>query len=135
MFSVPSNEEREVAQQQIEAVFTILEDWFQAIEDGTAEHRLPDPNFQSPPGRPAITDELVEEFIKELDREMDTDAFGAQGRKYGADATCEFHRLAHPQKVALVQQLMGVLLNEKEMEQKGAELRKQEQAGEHGAST
>ena len=123
MNSIASPEDREVAQEQIDAVFAILEGWFQDIEDGTAHHRLPDPAFVPLPGRPAVTETLVEEFTRELDREIDTDAFGAQGRKYGADASSEFHRLAYPQRLALVQQLMGVLLSEEEMAQKAEELR------------
>ena len=123
MGAISSPEKREVSQEQIDAVFAVLEDWFQAIEDGKADHRLPDPAFVLPPGRPAITAELVAEFTRELDREMDTDAFGVQGRKFGADASCEFHRLADPQRVALVQQLMGVLLTEEEMGQRAEALR------------
>ena len=123
MHPLGSPEGKEVAQEQIDAAFAILEDWFQAMENGTAPHRLPDPTFVPPPGRPAVTEALMEEFIKELDREMDTDAFGIQGRKYGADASCEFHRLAYPKRVALVQQLMGVVLSEGEMAQKAEALR------------
>ena len=93
---------RQVEQEQVEAVFGILEDWFGAVEDGTAHHRLSDQGFVPPPGRPAITEELVDGLIAELDREMDMDAFGVQGRKYAADSSCEFHRLAYPQRVALV---------------------------------
>ncbi len=116
------SEKREVLLEQVRAVFVILEDWFQALEDGTVEHRLPDPTFTSPSGRPAITDTLVEEFINGLDREMDTDAFGAQGKKYQADASCQFHRLAYPQRVALTQELMGVLLTEHEVVQRAESL-------------
>ncbi len=116
------SEKREVLLEQVRAVFVILEDWFQALEDGTVEHRLPDPTFTSPSGRPVITEILVEEFNSHLDREMDTDAFGAQGKKYEADASCEFHRLAYPQRVALIQHLMGVLLTEEEVNQRAESL-------------
>ena len=116
-------EEREVAQDQIATVFGILEDWFQAIEAETAHHRLPDPTFQSPLGRPEVTESLVEEFIKELDREIDTDAFGSQGRSYGADASSEFHRLDYPQRQALVQEIMLVVLSPEEMAKRAEELR------------
>ena len=118
-------EEREVLQEQIDTVFEILEDWYQGIENGTAHYRLPDPTFEPPRGRPTITEQLVEEFIKELDREINIDAFGVQGRRYGADASSEFHRLDSPQRVALVQQLMMVLLNEKEISEKAEALRAQ----------
>jgi len=111
----PLAEERDVLQEQIDTVFEILESWFLAIENGTADHRLPDPSFEPPEGRPPMSEALVEEFIIELDREIDTDAFGFQGLKYGADASSEFHRLAFPQRLALVQQLMTVVLNESEM--------------------
>ena len=116
------SEKREVVLEQVRAVFVILEDWFQALEDGTVEHRLPDPTFTSPSGRPVITETLVEEFISHLDREMDTDAFSVQGKKYEADASCEFHRLAYPQRVALIQQLMAVLLTEEEVSQRAESL-------------
>lgn len=122
MYSTTSPEQREIAQEQIDSLFTVLEDWFQAIEDGTVHHRLPDPTFELRPGRPPITEALVDEFIKELDREIDTDAFGSQGRKYEADASSEFHRLDYPQRVALVQQLIGIMLSEKEMGQKAETL-------------
>ena len=125
MNSIPSHEDREVAQEQIDTVFAILEDWFQAIESETADHRLPDPAFESPPGRPAITEALVEEFFKELDREIDIDAFGSRGKWYGADASSEFHRLAYPQRVALIQQLIKVVLSQEEIAQKAEQLRAQ----------
>ena len=126
IYQVASPEERQIVQEQIDAVFAILEDWFQAIENGTAHHRLPDPSFVPPPGRPPITEVQVEEFIKELDREIDTDALASRGRFYGADASSEFHRLAYPQQVALVQQLMTILLSEGEITQKAEALRAQE---------
>ncbi len=112
---ISTSRTRQVEQEQVEAVFGILEDWFSAVEDGTAHHRLPDPGFVPPPGRPAITEELVEGLIADLDREMDIDAFGVQGRKYEADASCQFHRLAYPQRVALVHQLMAALLTHQEI--------------------
>lgn len=117
-YAVASSAEEQTHQKQIEAVFAVLEDWFQAMENGTAHHRLPDPNFKPPPGRPEITEELVEELIQELDREMDMDALGSRGQYYGADASCEFHRLAYPQRVALIQQLLGVLLSDEEIKQR-----------------
>ena len=126
--SVASPELREVTQEQVVTVFAILEEWFQAMENGTAHHRLPDPNFVPSPGRPAISEALVEEFISQLDREIDTDAFDTQGRKYGADASCEFNRLAYPQRLALVQQLMGALLSDEEMAQKVERMKAQQSA-------
>ena len=104
-----------VEQEQVETVFAILEDWFQALEEGTACHRLPDPAFVPPQGRPALNEKLVEQFIRELDREMAEDAFGSQGHKYGVNATCDFCRLEYPQQVALVQQIMGVVLSKEEI--------------------
>lgn len=115
--------EREILQEQIDAVFGILEDWFRAIEDGTAQHRFPDPAFEAPQGRPPITAALVEDLIRELDREIDIDAFGVQGRRFGADATSEFHRLGSPQRLALVQELMAVLFTEEEMSKKAEAMR------------
>ena len=118
-----SPEEKEIQQGQIDTVFQVLEEWFIAIEGGTAEHRLPDPAYATPEGRPAITESLVAEFIAELDREIDTDAFGYQGQKYKADASSEFHRLAQPQRIALVQQIMGAVMSDEEIKAKAQELR------------
>lgn len=111
-------QEREVNQEQIKAVFAVLESWFQAIEAGTAHHRLPDPAFSPPPGRPVIEEDLVEQFITELDREIDQDSLGSRGKWCGADATSEFSRLGYPQRVSLIQELMCVLLTADEMAQR-----------------
>jgi len=105
---------REVEREQVQVVFSILQEWFCALENGIADHWLPDPSFVTPPGRPSIDDALVEEFVSQLDREIDTDAFGSRGQWYKADASSEFHRLAHPQRIALIQSIMKVLLTEEE---------------------
>lgn len=104
-------EYRRSLEEQATAVFSILEAWFQAMENGTACERLPDPDFLAPQGRPPITDFLCKQLIAALDREMDEDAFGSQGKKLGADAGSEFCRLDPTQQRVLAQELMIVLLS------------------------
>ena len=94
---------------QIEALFALLEKWFVAIEDGTVTTWLPDPTYKVPYGWPKLTERRVNEYIEELDREMDMDALGYQGQKYKADASCEFNRLAYPQRLALTQAVQQVI--------------------------
>lgn len=106
----------EIHRRQSDALFKVLEKWYLAIEDGTAVHWDPDPAFAALPGKSEITEELVEEFISELDREMDIDALSSRGEYFGADATPEFKRLVYPQRMALLQEVMGVVKTSDEIE-------------------
>ncbi len=105
-----SSENRNVAQKQIDTVVAVLEDWAQAMENGTVQHRLPDPSIVPLPERPPIAETLIEEFIEELDREIDIDAFSHPAQSNGSCVSSKFHWLAYPQRVALVQQLMRVFV-------------------------
>ena len=59
----------------------------------------------------------MEEFIRELDHEIDMDALASRGRWFSADARSQFHPLGYPQQVALVQQLLTVMLSENALAQ------------------
>ncbi len=108
-------EYRERLEEQVTVIFGILEVWFQAMENGTACERLPDPNFVVPSGRPPITEFLLQNLIVALDKEMDEDAFGTHGKRLGANAGSEFYRLDPVQQRALTQDLMSVLLSDDEI--------------------
>lgn len=114
-YEAKSGEFRSRLDDQIVIVFGILGAWFQAMENGTACERLPDPNFIVPSGRPPITEYLLQNLIVALDKEMDKDAFGTHGRKLGANAGSEFCRLDLLQQRALVQDLASVLLSNDEI--------------------
>ena len=115
--TIVSPEYRELEQHQARAVFTLLEDWYQAMDDGSAGNRLPDPAFIVPKGRPEITEDLVERTIAEIDLELEIDAFDRQGKKFGANAATAFRRLEYPQKLALTQMLINVLLSTEQLDQ------------------
>ena len=100
---------------QITALFDLLQNWFEALEDGSTGDRLPDPRFEFPPGRPVITEELVMAVITELDQKIGEEVFGLQGRKYKADANSGFDRLGPRQQMTLVQKLMALLLSPEEL--------------------
>jgi len=85
------------------------------MEAGTTKERLPNPTFVSLPGRPAITPEFADRVIEVLNEELDNDAFGVNGQNRGVDAGCDFRRLASPQREALVQELMIVVLSDGEL--------------------
>lgn len=108
-------EYRQVFKEQTEAIFNLLKMWFDALEDGIVHLRNPNPNFDTSFGRPSITKSQVNSVIDVLDQEMEKEAFGRHGRKYKVDASCDFSRLAYPQRLALVQDLHSILLSEDEM--------------------
>lgn len=126
--SVVSPEYRELEQEQARIVFEVLEEWFKALEDGSASNRFPDHRFVSPVDRPEITEELVGQLIAGLDREMEIDAFDRQGKKFGATAATEFCRLDYPQRLALTQRLIEILLSKEQMEEIATSLRMQRNA-------
>ena len=98
----------------VRAVVWVLEDWFWAMEEGTAEDRQPDPYYIDPAGKVWI-DSLVEDLIKRVD-----DYFTLQVKswanpaaynvnKVGADAGPDFGRLGMNQKYALMQDLQRAI--------------------------
>lgn len=94
-----------------ERTIAILQDWFQALENGTAEYRNPDPRFVRPNDKPPYTDEEVDRVIAALDEEIDGEIqrnkshWAAKGIQIGS----AFARLAPLQRRALVEDLARVV--------------------------
>lgn len=99
--------------QHVQDARALLQEWFAAMEDGSSDRRLPDP--QHPSG---ITPEQADALVKALD-----DGFERELRlwanKDGVDggpfvAGPEFHRLAMSQRLALAQQLWDIVRSARE---------------------
>lgn len=93
----------------VAAVIALLDDWLNALEEGTAPFRWPDTGYQSPDGRPPWTEAELAELIQDLDSEVDREVDRAPGTSAGATAGPAFVRLALPQRLALAQQLEQLL--------------------------
>lgn len=93
----------------VAAVIFLLDDWLQAIENGTAHLRMPDPNYVRPGGKPVWTEEELDALIRDIDAEVDQEVQRAPGTSVGARAGPGFVRLAVSQRLALAQQLEMLL--------------------------
>jgi hypothetical protein len=92
------------------AVHRVLEDWMEAIEDGTATQRLPRPNYTRPDGKPLWTEAQLEELVGEaiddyVDRQRD---WMRRNRNIATDSDPGYRRLDGPQRLALAQDLLEV---------------------------
>lgn len=95
----------------VEAMIFLLDDWFAALEAGTAHLRMPDPSYQRPRGQALWTEEDLDTLVRDIDAEIDQEVNRAPGTFAGAKAGPDFKRLATPQRLALAQQL-EVLMEE-----------------------
>ena len=93
----------------VAAIIFLLDDWLQAMENGTAHLRLPDPTYVRPNGKPAWTQDDLDTLIRDLDAEIDQEVTRLPGTSVGAQAGPGFSRLALPQRLALAQHLETVL--------------------------
>lgn len=93
----------------VAAMIFLLDDWLQAIENGTAHLRMPDLNYARPSGRPVWTEEELDTLIRDIDAEIDQEVTRAPGTSVGAKAGPGFYRLALPQRLALAQHLETTL--------------------------
>ena len=99
--------------EQDHAIHDVLRDWFEAMQDGTAHYRMPDPSYKRPPGTEEWTngrlaimlDNLDEYVIAKPQRDYARTNYGI-----GADASPGFMRLGHAQRVALAQDLERAIL-------------------------
>jgi len=55
----------------VAAIIFLLDDWLNAMESGTAELRLPDPEYRRAGGRPLWTEEELDTIIRDIDAEID----------------------------------------------------------------
>jgi len=98
----------------VAAVIFLLDDWLQAMENGTAHHRLPDPNYVRSNGKPTWTEDELDTLIRDLDAEIDQEVTRLPGTSVGAKAGPGFSRLALPQRLALAQQLDNLVQRHQE---------------------
>lgn len=96
---------------KVAAVIAVLQDWFEAIEDGTAGSRYPDSQYERRGGRPGWTDAEVNKAINVLDYEFQYER--SQRPSYWAErgftSDPDFDRLAPPQRLAMIQQIDNAL--------------------------
>ena len=90
-------------------VFTVIDAFFRALEDGTVDKFRPDPSYVRPDGKPPLTEAQVNSIVEEaLDSwfEQTNNANWAKNlRGIPHDLPPALRRLAFPQRLALVQQL------------------------------
>lgn len=95
---------------KVEAVVDLLTDWFNAIEAGTAQFRLPSPTYQRRGGKPPWTERELEALIEAIDKDIERElGWASANTAMGCKAGPEFRRLALPQRLALAQQLDALL--------------------------
>jgi hypothetical protein len=73
MYATPPAKRETVSPEEVEAVIETAEEWFQAMQNGTANLRLPDPSYRR------FTQQECDEFIEWLD-----DYFTHQVEDYGS---------------------------------------------------
>ena len=93
----------------VAAVILLLDDWLQAMENGTAHLRLPDPDYVRPNDKPVWTVEQLDTLIRDLDAEIDQEVTRLPGTSVGAQAGPGFSRLALLQRLALAQHLEATM--------------------------
>ncbi|KKN57546.1 hypothetical protein LCGC14_0560920 [marine sediment metagenome] len=83
----------------VDKVIEVMEDWFQAIENGTAHLRMPGPK--------RLSEEEVERTIKYLDDEFqkEIDSHAGHWRLRGIDTSPCFNRLEGTSREAFVQDI------------------------------
>ena len=107
-------EDHALYDEEVIAVFRVLDSWFGALDDGSHVYRMPDPDYQRPLGKPPFTDAQTDKLVTvALDEWF---AFGNPNSNYARDsrgfwhdAGPEFSRLAPPQRLALAQELEAVM--------------------------
>lgn len=98
-----------------QAVHTVLQSWFDAMQDGTAVHRLPDPGYQRPPEKEPWTEADLERLVTEIDTYVEQQMGWANGVDYAREGGANFDagpgyaRLAPAQRLAFAQDLERVV--------------------------
>ena len=94
-------------------VFTVIDTFFRALENGTVEMLRPDPRYERPGGKPPLTEDQVNRVITDA---LDSWFEAPQNANYAKntrgiphDLPPALRRLAFPQRLALVQQLEQAL--------------------------
>jgi hypothetical protein len=87
-------------------IIDVLQEWFQALEQGTADTRMPDPAYRWRRHCPSI--EEIDTLIREIDQYIERE-WRNWGKARGFEAPAELWRLAPPARLALMQDLDQVL--------------------------
>lgn len=92
------------------AVHEVLEDWFNAMEDGSAFYRLPDLAYTRPDGKAVWTDAELDNLVNvAIDEYVDRQRGWIKNNRYiVTDAHCGFGRLETIQRIAFAQDLEKV---------------------------
>ena len=94
----------------VDAVMALLQDWFEAMEDGTTVLRFPDHSYRRPRDRSTWSEEELDALVKNLDAEIDQEVTRAPGTSTGSKAGPGFQRLGVPQRLAMAQQLEALIV-------------------------
>lgn len=95
------------------AIRLILIEWFDALQDGTANDRYPDPlNMEAPAGKP-ITQERADLFVEELEEDMLMEKARFRGLK--REAGPGYTRLEPHARIAFMQAVWRVMLTPEEI--------------------
>ena len=92
-------------------VHAVLRDWFNAMNDGSAEFRLPDPEYVRPRGEKEWEEADLERLCSVIDTyiwEQKEWARGAHKKEF--DETAGYYRLGSAQRVAFAQDLERALV-------------------------
>lgn len=94
----------------VHAITACLQDWFLALEDGTAGYRLPDPDYQRSRDRPPWTEDELDRLVRDIDAEIDQEVTRAPGIGTHSTMGPGFQRLEPAQRLALAQGLDALLV-------------------------
>lgn len=92
--------------------YQIVQEWFEAMQNGTANDRFPDPTWKPKPFLLALTQEIADKIVSELDSD-----FMVEYSRFpeGLGSGPEFKRLAPHARVAFAQVVMDNLLTNHEL--------------------
>ena len=105
-----------VEAENVEEVWRLVKRWFDIMQAGEAQNMLPDPFWQPKPGRRAISPEVADHLVSEIDED-----FSNERARYikGSDGVArgpEFLRLPPHARLAFAQQVWDVMMTGAEIE-------------------
>ncbi len=110
-----------VEAQNTEAVWLVVRKWFQWMQTGEVRFKYPDPLWDDNqhPGRRPLTQEIADQIVLEMDED-----FLIEKNRYPKETGLgpEFARLPPHARVAMAQELYGVLMTKREIKVKAQEL-------------
>ena len=117
-------EKRQAAAEWVEAenifaVRAVIIEWFNALNDGTANDRYPDPTcLEGPPGEP-ITEERADKFVEELEDDMLKESVRFRG--LGKEVGPGFPRLEPHARLAFMQAMWQVMKTKEQIKSEALE--------------